>query len=341
MNVDIVIDAQKGDCAKGKVCHSLLSTKKYDLVFRMSGADNCGHTIYHNSKKYATHAIPAGIFKGIPSVIGRNCAVNPVSFFKELDQLQKEFSQDPSLENFNLHKLVKIDGRVCIITKKHIEEDSKDELIGTTHKGVGPAVREKYGRTGLQAKDIPELKPYIIDLVEEVWGKDLNILGEGAQGHYLDPHFGDMPYVTSLHCGTSAVLLNGLSHTSLRDVILVAKPYQTYSGFGKFQPNNCPELEEIQRVGIEIGVTTVRKRQCNFLNLNELAKAIWINGGNKLIINKMDVLQQVDCWKIRSDDGAVENLYTEEKFKERILEMARNLPGPGVEVIFSYSPERI
>lgn len=341
LNVDIVIDSSRGDSGKGCVSHALLNQNKYDIVLRLSSGQNAGHTIYHNSRKFTTNIVPAGVFRGVRSIIGRNCAVHPMSFIKELDRLQKEFLQDPSLENFNLHKLVKIDGRACIVTDKHIEEDSRDIKIGTTRQGIGPAVTAKYGRIGSQAKDISELKPYIIDLVEEVWGKDLNILGEGAQGHYLDPNFGDVPYVTSMHCGTSAVLLNGLPHTSLRNVYLVAKPYQTYSGKKIFQLSNSPELEKIQECGQEWGVVTGRKRQCNFLNLNELSKAIWINGGNKLIINKMDILQQVDCWKIISDDGAIENLHTEDKFKERILDMVRNLPGPEVETIFSYSPERI
>lgn len=335
---DLVIDLAWGDSGKGKVSHSLLSNQSYDLVLRTSGANNCGHTIYHGGKKYATHSLPAGIFRGIPSVIGRNCALHPRSFFQELDKLSAAFAQDAELSKYDLRQLVKVDGRTTIITDAHLAEDAQDTKIGTTKKGVGPAVRDKYGRTGQQAQDVPELQPFLIDLVQELGrGQIQRILGEGAQGHFLDPHFGTMPYVTSLHCGTAAALLNGLSHKSLHRVYGCIKAYTTYVGNDSFHGTD-PILNQIQEVGQEYGTTTGRKRQCNYLNLEDLAQAILVNSPDILVISKMDVLQRVDTWKFISRDGAVENVHSEENFKERILTCLHTLD-PQLTVKFSYRPD--
>ena len=46
-------------------------------------------------------------------------------------------------------------------------------------------------------------------------------------------------------------------------------------------------------MGNEYGATTGRPRQIGWLNLDDIIKSIKINGVNKLIINKVDVLEEV------------------------------------------------
>ena len=51
-------------------------------------------------------------------------------------------------------------------------------------------------------------------------------------------------------------------------------------------------------LGKEFGSTTGRKRIVNWLNLNKLIEAINISGVTKLIINKCDILEQINTYKV-------------------------------------------
>lgn len=340
VEIDVITDLSFGDTGKGKVTHSLLQSNKYDLVVRTSGSNNAGHTIYHSGHKFVTHLVPAGIFYGVTSIIGKNCLIHPESFLAELDELQQKFSSIQSLSELDVRSLVKIDRDAFVITKAHVEEDSKDSVIGTTKKGTGPAARDKYARTGKQAKDIPELKDYLCDLHGETFEKNVKILCEGAQGFYLDVHFGEYPYVTSSHCTMAAVMLCGLPHTKIGSVYGTIKAYETYVGLNKFEGDD-PVFARMREIGGEYGSTTGRARQCNFLNIDKLKKAAHVNGINVLIVNKMDVLQQLDVWKTRFDDGRVCDLQTEESFKDCVIGAVSYDSSAIWSVQFSYQPDQI
>ena len=226
---------------------------------------------------------------------------------------------------------------VHIIQENHLEEDSKDTSIGTTRTGNGPCYRDKYSRTGQRAQDYSILSPYLIDMYPELHFNDKPVIAlfEGAQGFSLDVDWGDYPYVTSSHCTTAGALLNGLSHKNIRHVYGVAKAYETYVGTKQFQPP-MDIFNRLQEVGEEFGATTGRKRQCNWMNLATLKKACDINGVDRLVINKMDILEKVKEWKLQV--GAKENsaffvFPTQKEFCEYIENYLED-----VEIKFSYSP---
>ena len=159
MIADIIVDLQYGDCGKGKITHALCRRGDYTHVIRYNGGCNAGHTIYHNKRKFVTHHIPAGVFFGIKSIIGSGCVVFPEQLFKEIRALEEG--------GIDTEGLIYIAENAHVITKSHLEEDGKDTTIGTTKRGNGPAYRDKYDRKGLRAKDVPELRPFLIDLYEE------------------------------------------------------------------------------------------------------------------------------------------------------------------------------
>tara|TARA_R110000824_G_scaffold92217_2_gene223847 strand:+ start:3900 stop:4886 length:987 start_codon:yes stop_codon:yes gene_type:complete len=325
---DIVIGLQHGDEGKGKVTHHLLKSGNYTHCIRFNGGCNAGHTIYHEGEKFVTHHIPAGVFFGIPSIIGPGCVLNVNKLFKEIVELTERGVQ--------LARTLKIASNVHIITAEHVEEDAKDEIIGTTKSGNGPAYRDKYARRGVRAADIDFLRPFLIDVYEELHNQEVPpvILMEGAQGFWLDPDWGDYPYVTSSHCGVAAALLNGVNPRSLRNVWGVAKAYETYVGNKSFQPEG-EIFNRIQEAGSEFGATTGRMRQCNWLNFKQLEQAIRMNGVNRLIFNKVDVLREIDEWGIRNPD---KHFNTEEELKSFLHQ---RLPDCIEEIYFSYSPEFI
>ena len=292
MLADIVVALQYGDCGKGKVAHALCRKNDYTHVIRYNGGCNAGHTIYHEGKKFITHHIPCGVFFGIKSIIGPGCVVHVDTFLEEIRQLEKA--------GIPASNLVHVSSNAHIITDFHRIEDKKDKDIGTTKRGNGPAYRDKYGRRGVRAIEDPRLNNYIISLYHELYENDefddVEILFEGAQGFGLDVDWGDYPYVTSSHCTVGSAILNGVPPRCIRDVWGVAKIYETYVGAKDFEgPDEI--FEEIRELGQEFGDTTGRPRQVNWLDFDMLKMASRINGINKLVVNKMDILDEIGMWR--------------------------------------------
>jgi len=325
---DIVLGIQHGDEGKGKVTHHLLKNGNYTHCVRFNGGCNAGHTIYHNDKKFVTHHIPASVFFGIPAIIGPGCVVNIDKFLKELNYLAEN--------GIDVENTVKIARNAHIITRKHVAQDSTDVKIGTTKSGNGPAYRDKYARLGVRAENIPLLQSFVVDMYEELYNNnDAIVLMEGAQGFWLDVDWGDYPYVTSSNCGVGSVINNGIDPRSIRDIWGVAKVYETYVGNKKFQPNS-PIFNQIQEAGSEFGATTGRVRQCNWLDFGQLIKAIKMNGVNKLVLNKMDVLRNVRHWGMKNPDALFAD--GEDGFVKFITE---NVPECVDEIFFSSCPKTI
>ena len=325
---DVIVDLQAGDTGKGKVAHSLCKNGEYTHVVRYNGGGNAGHTIFHNGNKYVTHFIPCGVLYGIKSIIGPGCVVDPLKLENEVKELEEA--------GFNVRENLFIDKRVHIILPSYIEEDSKDIMIGTTKTGNGPTYRNKYNRSGIRACDyLPS--EMLIDVYEEFHGnKKVRILFEGAQGFELDIDWGDYPYVTSSHCTVGSAILNGVPPQKIRNVYGVAKAYRTYVGQKTFE-GDSDHFESIRIEGQEFGATTGRPRQINWIDMNDLIKAMNINGVTNLIINKIDVLGKVGIFK--SIVNGVEYTYkTMEEMEESISDEIRMSGLSPKEIIFSKTP---
>jgi len=330
MKIDVVLGLQYGDEGKGKVCHSLLNDGDYTHVLRFNGGGNAGHTIYHKGKKLVTHLVPSGVFYGKRSVIGPGCVININKFLNELNYLKSE--------GVNTDGLVFVARNAHVVTEDHLSEDSSDNKIGTTKTGNGPAYRDKYVRTGLRAENFDELKPYLIDMYQEFHSSNSNavILAEGAQATGLDIDWGDYPFVTSSHCGVGSVLLNGFHHKNIRTVYGVIKAYDTYVGLKKFQGDD-PKFDLIQEAGGEFGATTGRKRQVGWLDWDLVTKSIKMNGVNRLIVNKVDILRSVGTWNLKTR-GEIISFQSEEQFCDYIRSETEKM---WINCKFSYSPYEI
>ncbi|MCF6514668.1 adenylosuccinate synthase [Lactobacillus sp. S2-2] len=149
MSSIVVVGSQWGDEGKGKIVDYL--SNDADVIARYQGGDNAGHTIVFNNQKFQLQLIPSGIFYSDKiAVIGNGVVLNPKSLFNELKYLN-----DRGVNTDNL----RISSRAHVIMPYHtlfdsLQEKMKEEKIGTTNKGIGPAYMDKVERIGIRIADL-------------------------------------------------------------------------------------------------------------------------------------------------------------------------------------------
>ena len=125
------------------------------------------------------------------------------------------------------------------------------------------------------------------------------ILAEGAQGTMLDIDFGSYPFVTSSNtvCAGACTGL-GVAPRNIGNVYGIFKAYCTRVGSGPFPTELLDADGDLMRKnGNEFGSVTGRPRRCGWIDLVALKYAIMINGVNRLIMMKSDVLSDFDTIK--------------------------------------------
>jgi adenylosuccinate synthase len=153
MSVTILVGSQWGDEGKGKIVDIL--SEKYDIVTRYQGGANAGHTVEIGNKKYVLHLIPSGILReNCICVIGNGVVIDPTALLEEIDLL----------ETFG----IKVEGRLLISHNAHLImpyhklldsiNESRENKIGTTGKGIGPCYIDKYARKGIRIVDLQNKK---------------------------------------------------------------------------------------------------------------------------------------------------------------------------------------
>ena len=294
---DIIVGLQHGDEGKGKVTKYLIKVEDYDYCVRFNGGPNAGHTVYHNGEKIVTHQIPTGIFYNVKCMIGTGCVI-------DLDKLKDEIN-NLVIKGIDVYENLKISKYAHVITKQHIEDDVKNDSIGSTKCGIRPTYRDKYNRNGCRMEHVYNtLGCEIVDPYVELKNAS-RILFEGAQGFELDIDSDNYPYVTSSHCLAGHVNTTGVSIKTINDIIGVAKIYDTYVGSKDFKSKD-PDISILGNLGEELGATTNRIRQCNWLNLDRLIRAIDINGVNVLIFNKCDIIKLLGKFKLYHNDELIQ-----------------------------------
>lgn len=153
MPVTAVVGTQYGDEGKGRIIDFLAG--KADLVIRFQGGNNAGHTVVNDKGRFQLHLIPSGIFNPkSTNLIGTGVVVNPDALLKEIEEL--EFS---GIDTSG----IMVSNRAHMLLPHHrvldgIDEESRGSYsIGTTKQGIGPAYRDKAGRTGVRIGDLKHL----------------------------------------------------------------------------------------------------------------------------------------------------------------------------------------
>ncbi len=146
----VLIGAQWGDEGKGKITDFL--AEKADMVVRYQGGNNAGHTVVVNGQEFKLHLIPSGIlYADKTCVVGNGVVIDPQVLLEELNYLR--------VRGVKIGKLL-ISSNAQVIMPYHrlldgLEEEARREnKIGTTKRGIGPAYMDKTARTGIRVIDL-------------------------------------------------------------------------------------------------------------------------------------------------------------------------------------------
>jgi adenylosuccinate synthase len=277
-----------GDEGKGKIISYLALKGPLDVCVR-TGSVNAAHTIWYKGTRYALHMVPGGF-------VHDKCRLL-IAAGSNVDVKQL-------LEEIKLTKVsnrIGVDNQASIIEEKHSAQDKANahlkSVVGTTGRGVGPAIEERVRRTAKLAKDIPELKPYLADVSEEAnkaIDKGKNVLLEGTQGIMLSLFYGTYPYVTGRDTSAAAICSEaGVGPTKVDNVLLVLKSFMTRVGAGPM-PGEISKEEAIKRGWFETAAGTGRDRRSAPFNFELAKKAVTINSATQIAVTKLDCVYP-DC----------------------------------------------
>jgi len=149
MSVSVLVGSQWGDEGKGKIVDIL--GERFDIVARYQGGANAGHTIVIEDQQFILHLIPSGILRdGIKCVIGNGVVIDPQALLDEIDFLQKHGF------NFNDRLFISHNAHIIMPYHKVIDSinESGDNKVGSTGRGIGPCYIDKFDRKGIRVVDL-------------------------------------------------------------------------------------------------------------------------------------------------------------------------------------------
>ena len=148
----VVIGSQWGDEGKGKVVDVFSSQSDY--VVRYQGGSNAGHTLIVDGKKTVLHLVPSGVLHPETKCI---IATGVVLDIETLVQEIKALKANGLLKD---SKQLLISDTATVLLSYHRkldqarELDAKNEKIGTTGKGIGPAYEDRASRKAILFGDL-------------------------------------------------------------------------------------------------------------------------------------------------------------------------------------------
>jgi adenylosuccinate synthase len=153
MSVTMVIGAQWGDEAKGKVVDLLSQDAK--ITARFNGGDNAGHTVVNDYGTFKLRLTPNGFSNpNTTCIIGPGVVVNLATLINELNMIKDA--------GIDLTNRLWISPRCHVVMPFHpmvesIYEMAKgDASTGTTKRGIGPVYADKVSYNGIRLVDMQD-----------------------------------------------------------------------------------------------------------------------------------------------------------------------------------------
>ncbi len=151
----ILFGAQWGDEGKGKIVDML--SNDLDYVVRYQGGNNAGHTVIVGEEKHILHIIPSGILHdGTKCIIGNGVVLDLEVFLQEVDTLTArgiDASPDRIRISFGSHLILDYHKEL-----DKAREETAEDKIGTTGRGIGPCYEDKKARVGIRAGDLFDME---------------------------------------------------------------------------------------------------------------------------------------------------------------------------------------
>ena len=333
----VVVGTQWGDEGKGRVI-DLLTRRVGAVVRYQGGSNAGHTVVVNGQRFVFHLIPSGILHRGKKCIIGSGVVVDPEVLLKEIEDLQKRgiivnelYLSESAHVVMPYHKQVEEweenqRGKLRIgTTKRGIGPAYTDKIarrgIRISDLLIKEALRKKliinlnfykklygidFSIDELTSKYLSygeKLKDYITDtslLIYQLMRKGEDILFEGAQGTLLDVDYGTYPYVTSSNCIAGGACTGvGIGPGKITEVLGVAKAYTTRVGKGPFPTEIKGEIADALRErGKEYGATTGRPRRCGWFDGVILRYAARINGLNKIILTKLDVLDKLNKVKI-------------------------------------------
>jgi len=239
MSVTVLVGTQWGDEGKGKIVDIL--SEHYQIVVRYQGGANAGHTVEIGDKKYILHLIPSGILReNVICLIGNGVVVDPVALLDEIKLLENHgiSVKDRLFISHNAHLIMPYHKLLDSI------QESGDQKIGSTGRGIGPCYTDKYARKGIRIVDLLNKKVLEEKIRENI--KEKNELLRKVYSHEgldvdaivdeymhfdktVDNYITDVPaYLNEAIADGKSILLEG-AQGALLDIDFGTYPYVTSS----------------------------------------------------------------------------------------------------------------
>jgi adenylosuccinate synthase len=179
MGVTIVVGAQWGDEAKGKIVDML--SERADIVARFNGGDNAGHTVVNQYGTFKLRLTPNGFTNPQAAcVIGPGVVVNLETLISEINMIQGS--------GIELAKRMWVSPRCHVVMPYHplveaIYEEAKGAArTGTTKRGIGPVYADKVSYNGIRLADLADE-----GVLSEKLRVQLSIKNTFLQSYGMDP----------------------------------------------------------------------------------------------------------------------------------------------------------
>jgi len=333
----VVVGTQWGDEGKGRII-DLLARQVGAVVRYQGGSNAGHTVIVNGEKFVFHLVPSGILHRGKKCIIGSGVVLDPQILLKEIKDLQKKgivvdelYLSESAHVVMPYHKQVEEweenqRGKLKIeTTKRGIGPAYTDKIarrgIRVSNLLEEEILREKltinlkfykklygidlslYKLTSEYLSYGEKLRNYITDtslLIHQLMKKGEDILFEGAQGTLLDIDYGTYPYVTSSNCVAGGVCTGaGIGPGKITEVLGITKAYTTRVGGGPFPTEIKGKIgDTLRERGKEYGATTGRPRRCGWFDGVILRYAARINGLDKLIFTKLDVLDKLDKVKV-------------------------------------------
>ncbi len=154
MKAQAVIGSNFGDEGKGLITDYLVSKAEKPVVIRFNGGAQAGHTVVLPDQRHVFHHFGSGTFGQAPTFLSEFFVVNPLLYFRELDQLLAK----------NVRPVVVLDVRAALTTPFDMMINQTVEMARGTarHGSCGVGINETITRN-----ERPEYRTIVADLFDQ------------------------------------------------------------------------------------------------------------------------------------------------------------------------------